>query len=398
MAAPYATCELCPGCEETDLLNAQLAAKLCVSVALCIASLGAIAQDGCLAHAIDRAKPLTELRGEIVVSTLTSTGQRATRVMTNPDAQGGPKLLGNEGFRLASVTKTYVAATVLRLWERDEIDLDSPIDRYLPRQWQKLLVRDGYHPERITVRHLLSHTSGLADHAQTPQFIARLKVDPHAEWSRLRDLESLVEWTDPVGAPGEKFSYSDTGYVLLGAIVERVTGGDLAHVVRAELKLGSIAPGTYWERFERARGPARAHQVFQGTDTYDWNPSMDLFGGGGLVAPTRDMAAFFDALLRGKVFERPQSLEAMRSHDRLPPGSPYSLGLFTYDFAGVAGLGHSGFWGTLVVYEPQAQRTIAGAVSDGADFPKLKQVVTEYVRRSAASVVANSTVRCEEAA
>src|SRR5690606_11875378 len=119
------------------------------------------------------------------------------------------------------------------------------------------------------------------------------------EWSRLKAIQSLVAWTDPVGAPGEKFSYSDTGYVLLGAIVEQVTGGTLAKAVRAELKLDSIAPNTYWERFERQRGAARAHQLYEGVDTYDWNPSVDLFGGGGLVAPTQDVAAFFDALLRG---------------------------------------------------------------------------------------------------
>jgi CubicO group peptidase (beta-lactamase class C family) len=98
---------------------------------------------------------------------------------------------------------------------------------------------------------------------------------------------------------------------------------------------------------------------------------MDLFGGGGLVASTQDTAAFFDALLRGKLFRRPQTLDAMRSRDRLPQDSPYGLGLFTYDFEGVSGLGHSGFWGTFVVHEPKSRRTVAGAVTEGADFPKL---------------------------
>lgn len=361
--------------------------KLWVSLVLGIASPSAIAQDSCLTSAIQRAQPHAQLQGEIVVSTLTATGERDTQIVRNQDA-GRPRLVGNESFRLASVTKTYVAATVLRLWERDKLDLRAPIAGFLPEDWNNLLVQDGYRPDRITVRHLLSHTGGLADHARTTQFIDTIKNHPQTEWSRLKAIESLVELTDPVGAPGQKYSYSDTGYVLLGAIVERVTGQDLPRTVRAELKLDTIAPGAYWERFEPARGAARVHQVYQGIDTYNWNPSMDLFGGGGLVASTQDMAAFFDALLRARLFDRPQTLELMRSRDELPQDSPYGLGLITYDFEGASGFGHSGFWGLFVVHEPKSQRTLAGAVTDRTDFPKLEKIVSEYVRRAAAS-------RCE---
>jgi D-alanyl-D-alanine carboxypeptidase len=369
-------------------------AQLWLSLALGIASPSVIAQDSCLASAIQRAQPPAQLQGEIVISTLTATGERDTQIVRNPDASRS-KLVGNEGFRLASVTKTYVAATALRLWERGKLDLRAPIAGFLPEDWNNLLLRDGYHPDRILVRHLLSHTGGLADHARTAQFIDTIKNRPQTEWSRLKVIESLVEWTEPVGAPGEKYSYSDSGYVLLGAIIERVTGQNLPSVVRAELKLDMLAPNAYWERFEPARGAARAHQMFQGIDTYDWNPSMDLFGGGGLVAPAPDMAAFFDALLRGKLFERPETLGLMRSRDELPQDSPYGLGLITYDFEGATGFGHSGFWGISVVHEPKSQRTVAGAVTERTDFPKLEQVVSEYVRRAAASVGASPAVRCE---
>ena len=242
------------------------------------------------------------------------------------------KLSGDEGFRIASITKTYVAATVLRLWEHDKIDLEAPITRWLPPSWMQALTKDGYRPEKITVRHLLSHTSGLADHAQSKQFIDTIKADPDIEWSRARDVARLVEWTDPVGKPGEKFAYSDTGYVLLGAIVEEITGQDLPDAVRSQLKLDQLGlKDTYWERYEPARGRVRAHQIFEGDDTYAWNPTMDLFGGGGLVATPADIAAFFDALLEGRVFARKDTLERMRSATGLPAGSPYSLGLFTYD-------------------------------------------------------------------
>ncbi|HJR74353.1 MAG TPA: serine hydrolase domain-containing protein [Luteimonas sp.] len=353
---------------------------VCLSLLLAMPTIAA-AQDLCLRHAIDASGAESGLKGQIVVSALTADGDRDTRVLSAP---GQEKLVGNEGFRIASITKTFVAATVLKLWEDGRIDLEAPITRWLPASWTQRLAGDGYRPEKMTVRHLLSHTSGLADHAQAKQFIATIKADPATEWSRARDIARLVEWTDPMGTPGEKFAYSDTGYLLLGAIVEEITGQDLPDAVRAQLGLDRLGlKDTYWERYEPARGRVRAHQMFEGDDTYAWNPSLDLFGGGGLVASTADIAAFFDALLQGRVFSKPATLQRMLSAEGLPAGSPYRLGLFDYDLKDAHGIGHSGFWGTLAMRDPVSGRTVAGAVTDIADYRKLKQLVEGYVRTSA---------------
>lgn len=363
-----------------------------IALGLLLPSL-AIAQDACLLKAIESSGAVADLHGQIVVSTLVDGGKRETKVLTG-NVAALKKLRGDEGFRMASITKTYVAATVLRLWEQGKIDLEAPITRWLPPSWMQALTQDGYRPQQITVRHLLSHTSGLADHAQAKQFIEAIKADPSIEWSRARDVARLVEWTDPVGKPGEKFAYSDTGYVLLGAIVEEITGQDLPDAVRSQLKLDSLGlKDTYWERYEPARGRMRAHQVFEGDDTYAWNPTMDLFGGGGLVATPADIATFFDALLEGRVFERKATLERMRSYSGLPAGSPYSLGLFTYDLKGAKGIGHSGFWGTLVMHDPLSSRTIAGAVTDIGDYKKLNQLVGDYIRSAAAPAGAAQACR-----
>jgi D-alanyl-D-alanine carboxypeptidase len=360
----------------TDMQRLLLAAVLAASAST------ASAADACLdqalqAHAFSGS-------GQVSIAALAPDGSRDTRVLGTaaPDAA----LHGDEGFRLASITKTYVAATALRLHEDGRLDLQAPIARYLPPDWMRLLAGDGYKTQAITVRHLLSHTSGMADHAQAPQFIATLKADPQTRWTREGDLQHLVAWTDPVGAPGEKFAYSDTGYVLVGAIIERITGQTLPQAVREQLRLDALGvPGTYWERYESPVGGARAHQRFEGLDTYDWDPSMDLYGGGGLVAPPVDVAVFFDALLAGDVFKKPETLALMQSSAGLPAASEYRLGIFAYNLDGTAAAGHSGFWGTLVAREPRSGRTISGAVTDRSDFPKLKQLVNDYVARSHAA-------------
>lgn len=354
---------------------------LCLALLLSFALPAAVAsaQDACLQQAVAQGLE-GRLAGQVVVTTLVQ-GRARTQVLGA--AAGEPALRGDEGFRIASITKPYVAATVFRLAEAGRLELDAPITRWLPEAWMRRLREDGYMPDRITVRHLLSHTSGMADHAQTEQFLEQITGNPQGEWTRARDVGRLVEWTDPVGEPGAKFSYSDTGYVLLGAIVEQVTGQDLPDVVRVQLGFDRLGLAhTWWERYEPPRG-ARAHQIFKGTDTYDWNPSMDLYGGGGLVASTTDVARFFDALLSGRVFDEPRTLEEMLSRRGLPEDSPYRHGLFVYDQA-AGSIGHSGFWGTLVMREPVSGRTIAGAVTDIGDYPAMKAALEAYVRTAAA--------------
>ncbi|MFC5570672.1 serine hydrolase domain-containing protein [Lysobacter yangpyeongensis] len=363
--------------------------RLLVTSLLALTTSTVHAADGCLDQAVD-AHAFTGGAGQIAIAALAPDGSRDMRVLGTPAT--GEGLQGSEGFRLASITKTYVAATALRLAEQGRLELQAPIDRYLPDNWMKLLASDGYQPHAMTVRQLLSHTSGMADAAQAPQFIATLKAHPHTQWTREGDLHDLVEWTDPVGRPGEKFAYSDTGYVLLGAIIEHITGQTLPQAARAQLHLDTLGvPGTYWERYEKPVGGPRAHQRYEGLDTYDWDPSMDLYGGGGLVAPPIDVAVFFDALLEGRVFSKPETLALMQSADGLPTDSQYRLGIFAYDLDGTAAAGHSGFWGTLVAREPVSGRTISGAVTDRADYPKLKQLVSDYVARAHAEATGRAT-------
>jgi D-alanyl-D-alanine carboxypeptidase len=356
--------------------------RIALAVLLHALPCAAFATDACLDRSVEAA---STPHGQIVIAALAPDGSRDIRVLPGTAATA-PRLDGPEGFRLASITKTYVAAAALRLHEDGRLDLQAPITRYLPKTWMQLLATDGYQPGDITVRHLLTHTSGLADHAQAPQFITALKAHPDTRWTREGDLQDLVAWTDPVGKPGEKYFYSDTGYVLLGAIIERVTGQDLPQAVRSLLRLDALGvPGTWWERYESDAGRTRAHQWFEGVDTYAWDPSMDLYGGGGLVAPPIDVAVFFDALLSGRVFKKADTLALMQSAVGLPTGSPYRMGVFAYDFEGTAAVGHSGFWGTLVAREPTSGRTISGAVTDRTDYPTLKQVVGAYVERAHAA-------------
>jgi D-alanyl-D-alanine carboxypeptidase len=270
-------------------------------------------------------------------------------------------LTARHTFRIASNTKTYVAAAVLRLAELGKLSLDDPLGRHLEQERYELLAGDGYDLETMTLGQVLAHTSGLFEHPADPRYAAAILADPHHHWTREEQIAKCVEWGDPVGAPGEKFSYSDTGYIILGGIIEKMTGRNLGGAVRQLLdfeRLGLNA--TWWETLEDkpATAGGRAHQYYGDEDTIDWNPSLDLYGGGGLICDVRDLSRFTRLLLQGKVLHEESSLAAMTGTGT----ESFRLGLIVLDLGRYLGWGHSGFWNTFVYHVPTLDLTVSGCI------------------------------------
>lgn len=291
---------------------------------------------------------------------------------------GTPSLTVNTPVRIASNTKTYVAATLLRLWESDRIDIDAPISRYTDASLRALLEVDGYPVSTISVRQVMAHSAGFFDHAQTDDYFEMIMADPEKVWTREEQIALAVRLGDPVAAPGEEFRYSDTGYLVLGHIIERVTGTSLAEAVRTELGIDRLGlTHTWWEIVETPpdAAPARAHQYSGGTDTHDWHGSIDLYGGGGIVTSMRDLAAFNAALFRGDVFERPETLAEMTSPEGPADPASYRLGLQFGEVSGQPTIGHSGFWGTVVYHFPELGVTMAAVTTERSGMRPLRAML-----------------------
>src|SRR5262249_6096975 len=145
-------------------------------------------------------------------------------------------------------------------------------------------------------------------------FITAVLGGPSHRWTRVEQIQWAVDHGKPLAAPGRVFHYSDTGYILLGDIVERVTGMPLGTAFRNLLgydRNGLFA--TWLEIIDPDPWMAgdRAHQYFGPTDPYGYDPSFDLYGGGGLAAPVREMALFTRALLTQRVYRSPATLRTM---------------------------------------------------------------------------------------
>lgn len=229
----------------------------------------------------------------------------------------------NARFRAGSVTKTFVAAAVLRRVERRDLRLSDSVERWLP----------GLLPEgrRVSVRMLLNHTSGLAEYATNPSVVGELDTDPTHAYA-LSEIARRAVRLPRAAAPGAKFAYANTNYVLLGLILERVTRRSWTTEVRTSilrpLRLRDTAlPVTadIAEPFVHGYVPAANGELIEATTI---NPSFA--GSAGVLTSTlTDLATFYRALLAGEVLGR-KSLREMRKTSALTTDGAvkYGLGLF----------------------------------------------------------------------
>lgn len=282
-------------------------------------------------------------------------------------ATAGPDREIDRPFRMASVGKTFTAATVLRLVELGAIGLDDPIGALLTPETATVLESDGYDLMAITVARLLQHTSGLYDYAfgDGSPFLADALADRSRVWTRREQIELAVSVGEPLYAPGKGFTYSDTGYVLLGEIIEVETGQPYARAMRELLDFDRLDITHVWlESGEMAPTDLlpMSRSFFGPDEVSDLDFSLDAFGGGGLAGTTSDVARFFTALLGGEVFADPATLESMlavpntniaREEFGVLLGDG-AHGLFRMDLSGQTCWAHRGFLGTIALACPEA--------------------------------------------
>jgi D-alanyl-D-alanine carboxypeptidase len=279
------------------------------------------------------------------------------------DRETGEPLVPDSTLRIASNTKTFTAAATLRLVENGALGIDQAIDALLSPESVALLADGGYDPGAILVRHLLTHTSGLYDFAEDPAYQEARGTDPTKRWTRAEQVRLAMERGQPLGAPGAVFGYSDTGYILLGEIVERASGLPLADAYRELLGFDRLGlHSTYLETLEPVPAGAapRAHQYFGEWDTTGFDPSFDLYGGGGLVSSVDDLGRFYRALFQGQVFRDPATLETMLSAPAPAAAMGGAMGLFRRQTGGEEPCwGHGGYWGSYAFHCPGSDETFA---------------------------------------
>lgn len=242
-------------------------------------------------------------------------------------------------FNLGSMNKMLTAVAVAQLQERGKLDWDDPVSKYLDEGWL-----DSEDAERITIRHLLTHTSGLGSYF-TDAFFDGSK----ARFRMMQDYKPLVRGDKPAFEPGSSWSYSNTGFLLLGLVVEKVSGQSYDDFVRAHICDVAQMPSTgCYEMDHPVPNLAIGYSRSDNADGTHWQNNLfkhAIKGGaaGGGFSTVDDLFHFAQALRANRLVKpgtrellwtaTPQSIE----HD-----SPYGFGFGIMGVPGDRIVGHTG--------------------------------------------------------
>jgi len=305
----------------------------------------------------------------------------------------GEKMTPETPFWIASVTKLFIASTILRLQENGKLSLEDKIGTYLPADLIEGIHKtdeEKDHSKEITIQQLLGHFSGLPDYIETKKkgdksLFEEILEEGDKEWGINEVLQRVRDYNKPLFPPqeinkkGKKARYSDTNYQLLIAIIESVMKKPLAEVFREmifkplglektfspDLKTfaGENSIGGVWYKDQQLKIP-RAMASFQ-----------DLF------STAEELLIFMKALVKGEIFVRRETLNLMTgewnrlgfSLSRVGPGWPmeYGLGILRFTIPGYIPpfqkvpeiIGHSGASGSWLFFCPDWDLYLVGNVS-----------------------------------
>lgn len=235
-------------------------------------------------------------------------------------------------MRIGSITKQFTAAAIMLLAEQGKLSLTDDITRYLP----------GYatHGATITIEHLLTHTSGTKNYTALPQFasIARAEMT-------VAQMLQLIQKEPLEFRPGDRFVYSNSGYFLLGAIIEQVSGISYASFMEKNIFAPLQLRHTFYDSNVRVI-PSRVDGYSKTRQGFDNAAFLSLsipFAAGALRSSVDDLAHWNAAIVAGKLL-RPESWKRMMSSSLLSNGKPtgYGYGWFVRKIQGRDALEHGG--------------------------------------------------------
>lgn len=267
-------------------------------------------------------------------------------------------------FYLQSIAKTYMAVAILQLMEQNKLKLDDPVLSYLNYPWLSRL--EGI--EKVTIRMLLNHTSGLPEYSTDPILVSRILHDPLTVLDP-EDMLSCIGSRPMDFEPGSRYSYRNTNYELLSLIADRITGDHQAYIQQHIFdKLGlehthilnrdnyREIPGiveAYWDVLLESK-PVNVSGIQRAN-------VASMKGDDGMVASTRDAVDFLVGLVDGKLLKS-ETLDEMQQWVTNEDGEPvYGLGVIRYDLDVTYGIGHSGGGigaGCVLMYLPELNAAV----------------------------------------
>ena len=294
-------------------------------------------------------------------------------------------------FKTASISKAFTATVILQLMEEGQLDLDDTLEKFFDSSeidLDSLHIHNGVSYGRtITVEQLLAHTSGIRDYMEDPRFIPDVLANPEIQYSPALILRWYFRYrTNEQAAfpPGKGWAYADPNYVLLGMIIQKVTGSTLQEQYRTRIFAPLGMENTYLEFYEEPRGSLPLSHAYMSTiDINDnINTSFD-WGGGGTVSTCEELNTFFRALLHGELFEQEGTLKRMLAAAEKGYGGEeydYGLGIMKRSICGLTFYGHGGAYDCDAFYCPGEDIGICMSLNQMLTHGKRDRFVEDAVR------------------
>jgi CubicO group peptidase (beta-lactamase class C family) len=251
-------------------------------------------------------------------------------------------------FRIASITKMFTAAMILQLVEEGKLKLTDTLDKFFPQI---------PNAKKITIVQILSHRSGIPNVRRDQNSQGNVNTTPITK----DEMLALIAKATPDFEPDSKQSYSNSGYFLLGLIIEKLTGKPYEEALKERItsKIGLKDTYTATGNIDVNKNESLTYMNLGG----DWkqvpetHPSI-LFGGGAIVSTPNDLAKFIQALFDGKIVSK-ENLDQMKT---IRDGDGLGLGMEPFTFAGKTFYGHAGGgdnYGAWLSYEPEEKLAVA---------------------------------------
>lgn len=235
-------------------------------------------------------------------------------------------------FELGSITKQFTAAAILMLQERGKLSLDDDITKHLPDY--------PTHGQKITIEHLLTHVSGIPSYTGLPEWATRWRED-----LTVQQMIDLFKDKPLEFAPGEKWSYNNSAYFLLGAVIEKVSGKSYEDFIEQEIfaPLG-MKRSSYGHQTEVVPGRVTGYDKTEaGYNVAEYISMTHPYAAGSLLSTVDDLALWDRALSNGTLLKK-ESLERMFTPAKLKSGlsTKYALGWGVWDADGTRVIEHGG--------------------------------------------------------
>lgn len=280
-------------------------------------------------------------------------------------------------FSAASIPKSFTAIVILNLIDEGKLDLDSKISDYLDEEIKSMVINT----DKITIRQLLNHTSGLPD-VINDEYIADLNADP-GRYFTLKELLNYINGKEAIAEPGKVYSYTDTNYILLYLIIEKITGNP-QDALKNQIMQPLLLSNTYY-------GNEINYSTVPNLVRFYWKDSTDaatdfsdlenlitsyIKGAGGMATTPKDLHGFINGVFDCKItsynnLDKILSDTVSNPNWQMSMNTAYSLGFMVKTDESGTWYGHAGndpASASFMFYNPKTKTTIVAMTNTGTFF------------------------------